>query len=96
MRRLPSAKAASVEVTLIKLAVEKVLGSLFHDQPTEDYGVNAQREIVEGQAVDGKLLALQVKRAEPVGKPVTPAAGLDRVGRHCHGLALGLCVVARG
>lgn len=61
MRRGPSAKAASVGVTLTKLAVEKALGWLFREQLTEDYGIDAHVEIVEGEAVSGKLLALQIK-----------------------------------
>ena len=60
MRR-PSARAASIGVTLTKLAVEKELDWLFREQPTEDYGIDAQVEIVEGEAVSGKLLALQIK-----------------------------------
>jgi Domain of unknown function (DUF4365) len=60
-RRPPSAKGASIGVTLTKLAVEKELGWLFREQPTEDYGIDAHAEIVEGEAVTGKLLALQIK-----------------------------------
>jgi len=48
-------------VTLTKLAVEKKLGCLFREQPTEDYGIDAQVEIVEGGVVTGKLVALQIK-----------------------------------
>ena len=61
MRRPPSARAASIGVTLTKLAVEKKLGWLFREQPTEDYGIDAHVEIVEGEAVTGKLVALQIK-----------------------------------
>ncbi len=61
MRRPSSARAASIGVTLTKLAVEKELDWLFREQPTEDYGIDAQVEIVEGEAVSGKLLALQIK-----------------------------------
>lgn len=61
MRRPGSSRTASLGVTLTKLVVERDLGWLFREQPTEDYGIDAQVEIVEGEAVTGKLLALQIK-----------------------------------
>jgi hypothetical protein len=60
MRRLPSARVASLGVTQTKLAVERELAWLFREQP-EDYGIDAHVEIVEGETVSGKLLALQIK-----------------------------------
>ena len=60
MRRRPSAKIASLGVTQTKLAIEK-LDWLFREQPTEDYGIDAQIEVVEGDVVEGKLIALQIK-----------------------------------
>jgi hypothetical protein len=60
MRRPPSAKIASLGVTQTKLAIEK-LDWLFREQPTEDYGIDAQLEVVDGEVVEGRLLALQIK-----------------------------------
>lgn len=61
VKRRPTAKAASVGVTRTKLAVEEDLGWLFREQPTEDYGIDAHIEIVDGEDVTGRLLALQIK-----------------------------------
>ncbi|MGZ4753421.1 MAG: DUF4365 domain-containing protein [Acidimicrobiia bacterium] len=61
MRRSPSARTASIGLTRTRLAVEQGLDWLFRDQPTEDYGIDAQVEVVDGDVVEGKLLALQVK-----------------------------------
>ncbi len=72
MRRPSSARAASIGVTLTKLAVEKELDWLFREQPTEDYGIDAQVEIVEGEAVSGKLLALQIKSGPSCFKQAGP------------------------
>jgi hypothetical protein len=55
------AKVASIGVTRTKLAVEEELGWLFRDQPTEDYGIDAQVEVVDEETVKGRLLALQIK-----------------------------------
>jgi hypothetical protein len=52
--------AASLGVTHTKLAIEK-LGWLFREQPTEDYGIDAQVELVENGNVEGRLIALQIK-----------------------------------
>lgn len=61
MKRKPSAKTSRIGVTRTQLAVEAELGWLFREQPTEDYGIDAHIEIVEGELVQGKLLALQIK-----------------------------------
>jgi hypothetical protein len=61
MRRPPYARTASLGVTLAKLAVEKELKWVFREQPSEDYGIDAQLEIVENETVTGKLLAFQIK-----------------------------------
>ncbi|CNE48023.1 Uncharacterised protein [Mycobacterium tuberculosis] len=61
MRRNPSAKIASEGVTHTQQAIEDELGWLFRNQPTEDYGIDAQAEVVDGEAVRGRLLALQIK-----------------------------------
>ncbi|MFF8872669.1 DUF4365 domain-containing protein [Streptomyces massasporeus] len=64
MRRKASAEIATIGVTQTKLAVEKELGWLFREQPTEDYGIDAHAEVVDGEMVRGRLLALQIKSGE--------------------------------
>jgi hypothetical protein len=61
MRRTPAAETASIGLTQTRLAVEAELGWLFREQPTEDYGIDAQVEVVDGEVVEGRLLALQIK-----------------------------------
>lgn len=36
-------------------------GYIFREQPISDYGIDAQIEVVEGETVTGKLIALQIK-----------------------------------
>jgi hypothetical protein len=64
MRRTQSAKVASIGVTETKLAIERNLDWLFREQPTEDYGIDAHVEVVDGEMVQGRLLALQIKSGE--------------------------------
>ncbi|MFS8103518.1 DUF4365 domain-containing protein [Lentzea alba] len=61
MRRKPSARVASEGVTHTQLAIQDELGWLFREQPTEDYGIDAHAEVVDGEDVQGRLLALQIK-----------------------------------
>lgn len=61
MRRKLSAKHASAGVAHTRLAIEDELGWLFREQPTEDYGIDAHVEVLDGEEVSGKLLALQIK-----------------------------------
>jgi hypothetical protein len=48
-------------VTHTQLAIQDELGWLFREQPTEDYGIDAHAEVVDGEDVRGRLLALQIK-----------------------------------
>jgi hypothetical protein len=48
MRRLPSAKASALGVTLTMLAVMRELGWVFREQPTEDHGVGESFPSVVG------------------------------------------------
>src|SRR6185437_13356590 len=64
MRRKAAAKVASAAVTHTQLAVEDELGWLFRAQPTEDYGIDAHAEVVDGEEVRGRLLGLQIKGGE--------------------------------
>lgn len=61
MRRKPSARVASAGVTHTRMAIEDELRWLFREQPTEDHGIDAHAEVVDGEDVSGKLLALQIK-----------------------------------
>lgn len=61
MRRKSSARVASAGVTHTQMAIQDELGWLFREQPAEDYGIDAHAEVVDGGAVTGKLLALQIK-----------------------------------
>ena len=61
MRRKPSAKVARAAVTHTRMAIEDGLGWLFREQPTEDYGIDANAEVVDYEEVSGKLLAIQIK-----------------------------------
>jgi hypothetical protein len=60
VKRPRSAKTGTSGVTLVRAAVDK-LGWLFREQPGEDYGIDAQVEVVDGEVVAGRLLALQIK-----------------------------------
>jgi Domain of unknown function (DUF4365) len=79
--RTPSARTARIGVTLVKLAVEKELDWLFREQPSEDYGIDAQVEIVEDEVavedeiVTGKLLGFQIKGGASWFKGPDPTAG---------------------
>ncbi len=61
MKRMPSAKTGSIGVTRTQLAVQEKLGWLFREQFNHDYGIDAQVEVVAGDRVLGRLLALQIK-----------------------------------
>ena len=61
MLRKASARVAGLGVTRARLAVESELGWLFREQSTEDYGIDAQVEVVDGETVRGKFLAVQIK-----------------------------------
>ena len=62
--RKPSAKVANVGVTRTQLYVEEELDWIFREQPTEDYGIDAHVEVVDGEEVQGRLLALQIKSGD--------------------------------
>lgn len=64
MEQKPSAKTGSIGVTRTQLAVQEELGWLFREQPTEDFGIDAHVEVVDGTSVRGRLLGLQIKSGE--------------------------------
>jgi hypothetical protein len=82
MRRKPSARVASAGVTHTQLAVEDELGWLFREQPTEDYGIDAHAEIVDGEDVRGRLLAMQIKSGNSWFKEPGPAGWWFRPDAH--------------
>ncbi|MDN5599536.1 MAG: DUF4365 domain-containing protein [Brachybacterium sp.] len=72
MLRKPSAKVGSQSMTHAQLAFEDELGWIFRPQPTEDFGIDAHAEIVDGEDVRGRLLALQVKGGKSWFSEPTP------------------------
>jgi hypothetical protein len=48
-------------VAAVQQMVAADLGWLFREQPTDDYGIDAQIEVVENGAATGRLLATQIK-----------------------------------
>ena len=48
-------------IAAIQRAVTTELGWIFREQPTEDYGIDAQIELVERGAATGRLIAAQIK-----------------------------------
>ncbi|OXM54135.1 DUF4365 domain-containing protein [Amycolatopsis alba DSM 44262] len=61
VRRPASARTASAGVTQTRHAVESGLQWVFREQPLEDYGIDAHVELVDGEEMLGRLIALQIK-----------------------------------
>ena len=59
----------------VELIVNADLNWIFREQPTDDYGIDAQIEVVVDQDVTGKLIALQVKSGPSYFKPTTDGSG---------------------
>ncbi|MEU6008771.1 DUF4365 domain-containing protein [Streptomyces sp. NPDC047453] len=72
MERKASARTGSIGVTQTQLAVQSKLDWLFREQPNDDYGIDAQVEVVDGKYVRGRLLALQIKSGESFFREPTP------------------------
>ena len=48
-------------------STEKIInqmGMIFREQPTDDYGIDAQIETIENGYATGKLIAVQIKSGE--------------------------------
>jgi hypothetical protein len=56
-----TAKTARVAVAEVHRKVVADLGWLFREQPIDDYGIDAQVEIIDDKVVTSRLLALQIK-----------------------------------
>lgn len=48
------------------------MGMIFREQPVDDYGIDAQIEIVENKCATGKLIAVQIKSGNSYFKELTP------------------------
>ena len=47
------------------------MGMIFREQPTDDYGIDAQIETIENGYASGKLIAVQIKSGEHYFKEKT-------------------------
>lgn len=56
-----SAKQDRKGVAATQQIVTTELESIFRERPTDDYGIDAQIEIVETGTATGRLLAVQIK-----------------------------------
>lgn len=59
-----SAQTARIGVALVQLAVVQELGWLFRNQPVDDYGIDAQIEVVDRGTIVPRLLAVQIKSGD--------------------------------
>lgn len=84
IRRKASARVADEGVTHTQQVIQDELGWVFRNQPTEDYGIDAQTEVVDGEDVRGRLLALQIKSGTSWFKETGPGGWWFRPDRdHC-------------
>jgi hypothetical protein len=51
-------------VSGVQLIVSADLNWIFREQPTDDYGIDAHLEVVDGEIVTGKLVGLQIKSGQ--------------------------------
>lgn len=72
MRRNASARMADQGVTHTQQVIQDELGWVFRGQPINDYGIDAQTEVVDGEDVRGRLLALQIKSGLTAFKEIGP------------------------
>lgn len=76
-----SAKQDRKGVAAVQQIVTTDLEWLFREQPTDDYGIDAQFEVVENNAATGRLLAAQIKSGPSYFKKPHPEGwwfSLDR------------------
>lgn len=61
--RLPKTKGQTerIGVNMVNEIITDELGWIFREQPTDDYGIDAQIEIVDVDSVTGQLIAVQIK-----------------------------------
>lgn len=64
MLRDDKENTARIGLNAVASDIEDNLGWIFREQPTSDYGIDAQIEIVEEKEVTGRLVALQIKAGE--------------------------------
>lgn len=63
-KRNEAAKQDRVGVAAVQQIVTSELEWIFREQPTDDYGIDAQFEVVEGNMPTGRLVAVQIKSGE--------------------------------
>lgn len=63
-RQPESARMSREAVTHTALAVQSKLNWTFREQPTDDFGIDAQIEVVQSDTATGRLIALQIKGGE--------------------------------
>src|SRR5699024_8323083 len=61
--KLPKTKGRTdrTGVNMVSEIINNELKWIFREQPTDDYGIDAQIEIIEGESVTGQLIAAQIK-----------------------------------
>ena len=60
MKSDKQSRIGRIGVSATQLFFEK-LGFIFREQPIENYGIDANIEVVENEQATGKLIALQIK-----------------------------------
>lgn len=63
-QRKPSSLTATNGVTKALSFFDLEANWLFREQPSQDYGIDAHVEVVEGENVKGRLIALQIKSGD--------------------------------
>lgn len=63
MKVVPQSRTERIGVSAVQLLFVK-LGFIFRELPIEDYGIDAQIEVIENDKATGKLIALQIKSGE--------------------------------
>jgi hypothetical protein len=69
--RTPSAAKDRVGVLAVGQIVQRELDWIFREQVTDDYGIDAQIEVVDGTTVTGKLVAAQIKSGPSYFRPTS-------------------------
>ncbi len=64
MEQKPSAKTGRIGVSRTETRFESSSVGLFREQPTEDFGIDAHVEVVDGTSLKGRLLGVQIKSGE--------------------------------
>lgn len=68
-----------IGVAQVELLVNREFKWIFREQPTDDYGIDAQIEIHNGEYATGKLIAVQIKSGQSYFKEVKDGKVVFRV-----------------